>query len=159
MPLITLEFKPRAEINPLVLLDFLSFVRHLEFAPPLMNKRQCDLSFDADNSYAEFDLRIACYQHPMMSFQTYLRCTRTDHFRNDQRMRYDKIQFLDHFNLIKTSGGPDRDRTDDLLNANQALSQLSYGPTKKVVGLARLELATPRLSSVCSNQLSYKPPH
>ena len=26
-----------------------------------------------------------------------------------------------------------------------------------MVGLARLELATPRLSSVCSNQLSYKP--
>src|SRR4030095_13978571 len=29
-------------------------------------------------------------------------------------------------NLI---GGADRDRTDDLLNAIQALSQLSYGPT------------------------------
>ena len=28
------------------------------------------------------------------------------------------------------SGGADRDRTDDLLNAIQALSQLSYGPTK-----------------------------
>ena len=26
------------------------------------------------------------------------------------------------------SCGPKRDRTDDLLNANQALSQLSYGP-------------------------------
>src|SRR5262249_5369967 len=28
------------------------------------------------------------------------------------------------------SGGADRDRTDDLLNAIQALSQLSYGPTQ-----------------------------
>ena len=27
----------------------------------------------------------------------------------------------------------------------------------KMVGQARLELATPRLSSVCSNQLSYRP--
>ena len=27
-----------------------------------------------------------------------------------------------------------------------------------MVGLERLELSTPRLSSVCSNQLSYKPP-
>ena len=27
-------------------------------------------------------------------------------------------------------GGADRDRTDDLLNANQALFQLSYGPIK-----------------------------
>ena len=26
------------------------------------------------------------------------------------------------------AGGPDRVRTDDLLDANQALSQLSYGP-------------------------------
>ena len=30
--------------------------------------------------------------------------------------------------LAPKSGGPDRDRTDDLLDANQALSQLSYGP-------------------------------
>ena len=29
--------------------------------------------------------------------------------------------------------------------------------TVLMVGLARLELATPRLSSVCSNQLSYRP--
>lgn len=28
--------------------------------------------------------------------------------------------------------GPDRDRTDDLLTASQALSQLSYGPLKKI---------------------------
>lgn len=29
----------------------------------------------------------------------------------------------------KVTGGANRDRTDDLLNAIQALSQLSYGPT------------------------------
>jgi hypothetical protein len=29
----------------------------------------------------------------------------------------------------------------------------------KMVGLGRLELPTPRLSSVCSNQLSYRPAH
>ena len=28
----------------------------------------------------------------------------------------------------ESNGGASRDRTDDLLNANQALSQLSYGP-------------------------------
>src|ERR1035438_9872806 len=33
---------------------------------------------------------------------------------------------------IIESGGPDRDRTDDLLDANQALSQLSYGPMHSV---------------------------
>src|SRR6202011_4245868 len=84
------------------------------------------------------------------------------------------------------AGGARRDRTDDLLLAKQALSQLSYGPAArnacqsefatagppsprlrqgtfrsprepKVVGLGRLELPTSRLSSARSNQLSYKP--
>ena len=32
--------------------------------------------------------------------------------------------------LLKDLGGARRDRTDGLLNANQALSQLSYGPSK-----------------------------
>jgi hypothetical protein len=78
-------------------------------------------------------------------------------------------------------GGARRDRTDDLLLAKQALSQLSYGPLKRMVmywwssdslrsacraeapqerrlvGLGRLELPTSRLSSARSNQLSYKP--
>ena len=61
------------------------------------------------------------------------------------------------------AGGARRDRTDDLLLAKQALSQLSYGPVEgalnKVVGLGRLELPTSRLSSARSNQLSYKPKH
>ena len=80
------------------------------------------------------------------------------------------------------SGGARRDRTDDLLLAKQALSQLSYGPLReqasvfsnhklgrqpdyrqlitdflKLVGLGRFELPTSRLSSARSNQLSYKP--
>jgi hypothetical protein len=70
-------------------------------------------------------------------------------------------------------GGARRDRTDDLMLAKHALSQLSYGPVPedecckpaerhmrsiKVVGLGRLELPTSRLSSARSNQLSYKPP-
>jgi hypothetical protein len=74
--------------------------------------------------------------------------------------------------LTKPPGGARRDRTDDLLLAKQALSQLSYGPSgrrrstrlpvaisddRDVVGLGRLELPTSRLSSARSNQLSYKP--
>src|SRR5882724_11514413 len=85
------------------------------------------------------------------------------------------------------TGGARRDRTDDLLLAKQALSQLSYGPKsrcppspsslqgyggqpssstglpaeaaeqRRLVGLGRLELPTSRLSSARSNQLSYKP--
>src|SRR5438132_229757 len=84
---------------------------------------------------------------------------------------------------IANPGGADRDRTDDIQLAKLALSQLSYGPGysngghesrlrrsscprrvagtccrgPSVVGLGRFELPTPRLSSVCSNQLSYRP--
>jgi hypothetical protein len=77
------------------------------------------------------------------------------------------------------AGGARRDRTDDLMLAKHALSQLSYGPgtsdrssvnrDQKVfrspitahrlpmVGLGGLEPPTSRLSSARSNQLSYKP--
>ena len=55
------------------------------------------------------------------------------------------------------SGGGERDRTDDLLLAKQALSQLSYTPDKKLVGLDGFEPSTPALSRRCSNQLSYRP--
>jgi hypothetical protein len=64
------------------------------------------------------------------------------------------------------NGGAGRDRTDDLLLAKQALSQLSYGPKShpnhagpgRMVGPGRFELPTSRLSGVRSNQLSYGPP-
>ena len=51
-------------------------------------------------------------------------------------------------------GGGKRDRTADLLLARQALSQLSYGPIKGMVGLSGLEPPTSPLSGVRSNQLS-----
>ena len=62
-------------------------------------------------------------------------------------------------------GGARRDRTDDLMLAKHALSQLSYGPREMIVryrkasmvGLGGLEPPTSRLSSARSNQLSYKP--
>ena len=58
------------------------------------------------------------------------------------------------------SGGANRDRTDDLLVANQTLSQLSYGPSPDhfahllrdmLVGLAGVAPATSPLSGVRSN--------
>ena len=57
-------------------------------------------------------------------------------------------------------GGARRDRTDDLMLAKHALSQLSYGPScfkAEMVGPGRLELPTSRLSGVRSNHLSYGP--
>ena len=54
-------------------------------------------------------------------------------------------------------GGDKEDRTPDLLLARQALSQLSYAPTNKLVGLDGLAPSTSRLSGVRSNHLSYKP--
>ena len=60
------------------------------------------------------------------------------------------------------NGGGRRDRTDDLLLAKQALSQLSYAPkigrrtiACGVVGQGGFEPPTSRLSSARSNQLSY----
>jgi hypothetical protein len=53
-------------------------------------------------------------------------------------------------------GGGERVRTDGLLRARQALSQLSYTPDY-LVGLGGLEPPTSRLSVVCSSQLSYRP--
>src|SRR5256885_3981489 len=59
--------------------------------------------------------------------------------------------------LLSKTGGGERDRTDDLLLAKQALSQLSYTPDKNLVGLDGFEPSTPALSRRCSNQLSYRP--
>ena len=73
-----------------------------------------------------------------------------------------RLQNLYKFRRI---GGGERNRTDDLLLAKQALSQLSYTPVsnaldvksladigREMVGLGRLELPTSRLSGVRSNQ-------
>jgi hypothetical protein len=63
--------------------------------------------------------------------------------------------------LPTRNGGGERDRTDDLLLAKQALSQLSYTPGSgrhfchQMVGQGGFEPPTSRLSSARSNQLSY----
>ena len=57
----------------------------------------------------------------------------------------------------KLIGGGERARTDDLLRARQALSQLSYTPIVVLVGLVGIEPTTSRLSGVRSYQLSYRP--
>ena len=61
------------------------------------------------------------------------------------------------------AGGPDRVRTDDLLDANQALSQLSYGPV--VFQLAHCPFLAlkdpcqvPWLQDVFKNRIDIAPP-
>ena len=64
--------------------------------------------------------------------------------------------------MPKRHGGGERDRTDDLLLAKQALSRLSYAPFSgggRLVGLGRLELPTSRLSGVRSNQPELQAPN
>ena len=78
-----------------------------------------------------------------------------------------KLLFLyQDMTFHQVNGGAERDRTADPLLAKQVLSQLSYSPSpststrrskENMVGPGRLELPTPRLSSVCSNRLSYGP--
>lgn len=76
------------------------------------------------------------------------------------------ISLLGYSISHQVNGGAERDRTADPLLAKQVLSQLSYSPSpststrwskENMVGPGRLELPTPRLSSVCSNRLSYGP--
>ncbi len=60
-------------------------------------------------------------------------------------------------------GGGERDRTDGLLRARQALSQLSYTPSVvhlsiSMVGLDGFEPSTSRLSGVRSNQTELQAP-
>ena len=54
---------------------------------------------------------------------------------------------------VAPGGGANRDRTDDLLLAKQALSQLSYGPFSRehLVGLGGVAPPTSPLSGVRSN--------
>ena len=39
------------------------------------------------------------------------------------------------FDVLRENGGADRDRTDDILLAKQALSQLSYAPFWEIVSI------------------------
>ena len=64
--------------------------------------------------------------------------------------------------LRARAGGGERNRTDDLLLAKQALSRLSYTPCRPaagMVGLGRLELPTSRLSGVRSNRTELQAPN
>ena len=52
---------------------------------------------------------------------------------------FNNVSFQSKHSPPKVNGGARRDRTDDLLNANQALFQLSYGPIKIHLSVAGIE--------------------
>ena len=62
-----------------------------------------------------------------------LRCQKTRKLLSIQtsRMRSDVSRTTVKISVIKPSGGARRDRTDDLMLAKHALSQLSYGPVTR----------------------------
>jgi hypothetical protein len=64
------------------------------------------------------------------------------------------------FRPILKPGGGERNRTDGLLRARQALSQLSYTPdlASNMVGLDGVEPSTSRLSGVRSNRTELQAP-
>jgi hypothetical protein len=88
------------------------------------------------------------------------------------RDRYDLLRIKhDAMSISAPSSWPVRlsrcaPRRDRLLTSSPALSGLACRAEarfrdcsggRRLVGLTRFELVTPRLSSVCSNQLSYRP--
>jgi hypothetical protein len=50
------------------------------------------------------------------------------------QLSYRPVRLRHHIFSDRMHGGADQDRTDDLLNANQALSQLSYSPRLELFG-------------------------
>ena len=56
----------------------------------------------------------------------------------DEDKKKVSINFLISFKNILSNGGASRDRTDDLIRARDALSQLSYGPTLGCVDYQKL---------------------
>ena len=99
-------------------------------------------------------LSVACSQFLACFTVQFSRCRSSDLFQ-------DQIETLRICKMLQSKlGGDKRDRTADLLNAIQALSQLSYTPIsnyKLLVGPSGLEPPTSRLSVVRSSQLSYGP--
>ena len=96
-------------------------------------------------------------------------------YTNIRLVTHSDREIIKNNQLYQGFGGADWNRTSDPLLAKQVLSQLSYSPIldrkslllmlargalrirTQMVGLDRVELSTPRLSSACSNQLSYRP--
>jgi hypothetical protein len=109
--------------------------------------------------------------HCMREFISYGRVWKPIRSPSSPRLRRDSLRTAglpSRSRGAAKAGGARRNRTDDLLLAKQALSQLSYGPAQRsikfwvpskagMVGLGRFELPTSRLSSARSNQLSYRP--
>jgi hypothetical protein len=120
----------RQGIHQMLLRHLITLMIDVRSARPDNNPRKtCLRSFQIKD--------IACRTHPALTAagRGWFSRTRLPRLPNvfplydvKHPRRVHRTQHESSFRLFRTNGGARRDRTDDLLNANQALSQLSYGP-------------------------------
>ena len=131
-----------------------------------------DLQFNEQTAQGRPQAYIQCHRQPLGQTGNtdldFFSATRMSHAPQHQastqfREARDWTTIFDGFTMNIMVNGGERVRTDDPLLAKQVLSQLSYTPANPpllpvgtiLVGQGGFEPPTPRLSSVCSNQLSY----
>ncbi len=149
-------------IRPQVLADLTATPRPIRPSTECASSSQCQRSKD-HKARRRIEILIAGHSAFFTPSAFALGETDKSHRKDKQRSAAPPIS-LDA-RQDRDLGGARRDRTDDLMLAKHALSQLSYGPVSRpagarrpvVVGLGGLEPPTSRLSSARSNQLSYKP--
>ena len=72
---------------------------------------------------------------------SFLKIGSMTYIRRTSRFTLEDIYKIRHEELERLNGGAERDRTVDLLNAIQALSQLSYSPTQAKFNTAKRKLS------------------
>jgi hypothetical protein len=103
----------------------------------LVHRRHAETSSPCPTLAAQIAATTTTRGHrPRQSLNEFLNQSR---FRTGIRHRIARsddtsLLVLHEHHAVRPPGGADRDRTDDLLVANQALSQLSYGPASEARG-------------------------
>ena len=104
-------------------------------------------------------LKISSYKYQRVRRWCELAQDRTPRLRMQTKQTVSSVRTPNYLACLGISspriGGARRDRTDDLLNANQALSQLSYSPSVCLGGCAPIRSAhSPRASRSRSREVA-----